>query len=39
VYDKTGLVEFAKALESAGFRLIGSGGTAKKIRDTGIPIE
>jgi MGS-like domain len=39
VYDKTGLILFAEALEGAGFRLLGSGGTAKKIRDAGIPIE
>ncbi|KAJ6485584.1 bifunctional purine biosynthesis protein ade10 [Mycena sanguinolenta] len=39
VYDKTGLLDFAKGLSSAGVRLLGSGGTAKKIRDAGIPIE
>ncbi|KAF7309463.1 Bifunctional purine biosynthesis protein ade17 [Mycena indigotica] len=39
VYDKTGLIEFAKALDAAGVRLLGSGGTAKKIRDAGIAIE
>jgi phosphoribosylaminoimidazolecarboxamide formyltransferase/IMP cyclohydrolase len=39
VYDKTGLVEFAKGLHEAGVRLLGSGGTAKKIRDAGIPVE
>lgn len=39
VYDKTGLVEFATGLHSAGVRLLGSGGTAKKIREAGIPIE
>jgi hypothetical protein len=39
VYDKTGLIDFAKDLESSGVRLLGSGGTAKKIRDAGIPIE
>ncbi|THH29520.1 hypothetical protein EUX98_g4678 [Antrodiella citrinella] len=39
VYDKTGLVDFATGLHSAGVRLLGSGGTAKKIREAGIPIE
>ncbi|KAF8211127.1 bifunctional purine biosynthesis protein ade10 [Mycena galopus ATCC 62051] len=39
VYDKTDLLDFAKGLNSAGVRLLGSGGTAKKIRDAGIPIE
>ncbi|KAJ7095981.1 bifunctional purine biosynthesis protein ade10 [Mycena belliarum] len=39
VYDKTGLLDFAKGLSAAGVRLLGSGGTAKKIRDAGIAIE
>lgn len=39
VYDKSNLLEFAKGLNEAGVRLLGSGGTAKKIRDAGIPIQ
>ncbi|PPQ88695.1 hypothetical protein CVT25_009459 [Psilocybe cyanescens] len=39
VYDKTDLLDLAKGLLAAGVRLLGSGGTAKKIRDAGIPIE
>ncbi|KIM34523.1 hypothetical protein M408DRAFT_19418 [Serendipita vermifera MAFF 305830] len=39
VYDKTGLLELATALSQSGVRLLGSGGTAKKIRDAGISIE
>ncbi|KAF4610851.1 hypothetical protein D9613_006633 [Agrocybe pediades] len=39
VYDKTNLLDLAKGLQAAGVRLLGSGGTAKKIRDSGIPIE
>ncbi|GKV58047.1 bifunctional purine biosynthesis protein ade10 [Collybia sordida] len=39
VYDKTNLIDFAQGLQKAGVRLLGSGGTAKKIRDAGIPIE
>ncbi|KAF5332204.1 hypothetical protein D9611_008176 [Ephemerocybe angulata] len=38
VYDKTGLLELAKGLHEAGVRLLGSGGTAKKIREAGLPI-
>jgi len=38
VYDKTGLIEFAKELNDLNIRLFGSGGTAKKIREAGIPI-
>lgn len=39
VYDKTGLLELADGLHKAGVQLLGSGGTAKKIRDSGIPIK
>ncbi|KAF8799247.1 AICARFT/IMPCHase bienzyme [Phlegmacium glaucopus] len=39
VYDKTDLLDLAKGLSGAGVRLLGSGGTAKKIREAGIPIE
>ncbi|CAG8462900.1 15032_t:CDS:10 [Funneliformis mosseae] len=38
VYDKTGLIELAKELNDLNVRLLGSGGTAKKIREAGIPI-
>ncbi|KAI9497500.1 phosphoribosylaminoimidazolecarboxamide formyltransferase/IMP cyclohydrolase [Zychaea mexicana] len=38
VYDKTGLVDFAKDLHAQNVRLLGSGGTAKLIRNAGIPI-
>ncbi|KAF8524171.1 cytidine deaminase-like protein [Gautieria morchelliformis] len=39
VYDKSNLLELAQGLHAVGVRLLGSGGTAKKIRDSGIPIE
>ncbi|KIO33752.1 hypothetical protein M407DRAFT_13667 [Tulasnella calospora MUT 4182] len=39
VYDKTGLLELADGLHKAGVRLLGSGGTAKKIRESGLPID
>lgn len=36
VYDKTGLVEFAKGLSNLGWRLLASGGTAKLLRENNI---
>lgn len=33
------MLEFAKSLIGLGFNLIGSGGTAKAIRDAGLPIK
>jgi phosphoribosylaminoimidazolecarboxamide formyltransferase/IMP cyclohydrolase len=39
VYDKDGLLPFAKSLKELGFRLLGSGGTAKLIREAGLEIE
>lgn len=39
VYDKTDLLPFAKSLKELGFRLLGSGGTAKLIRENGLEIE
>jgi MGS-like domain len=39
VYDKTDLLDLAKGLADAGVGLLGSGGTAKKIREAGIPIQ
>ncbi|KAI8329063.1 phosphoribosylaminoimidazolecarboxamide formyltransferase/IMP cyclohydrolase [Chlamydoabsidia padenii] len=38
VYDKTGLLDFAKELHALNVRLLGSGGTAKLVRNAGIPI-
>jgi phosphoribosylaminoimidazolecarboxamide formyltransferase/IMP cyclohydrolase len=39
VTDKTGLVEFARQLASLGVELISTGGTAKLLRDSGIPVK
>ena len=39
VSDKTGLVEFARALHEEGGELVASGGTAKRISDAGIPVQ
>src|ERR1043165_10169778 len=38
VSDKTGLVEFAQGLVSQGVELISTGGTAKAIATTGLPV-
>ena len=38
VSDKTGLVEFAKALSERGVELVSTGGTAKSLRDTGLDV-
>uniref|UniRef100_A0A8C4TY65 Bifunctional purine biosynthesis protein ATIC n=1 Tax=Falco tinnunculus TaxID=100819 RepID=A0A8C4TY65_FALTI len=38
VSDKTSLVEFAKSLNALGLGLIASGGTAKSLRDAGLPV-
>ncbi|MGQ9860426.1 MAG: bifunctional phosphoribosylaminoimidazolecarboxamide formyltransferase/IMP cyclohydrolase [Thiobacillaceae bacterium] len=38
VSDKTGLIDFARALHAAGVELLSTGGTAKAIRQAGIPV-
>ena len=38
VYDKAGLLDLAKGLHAKGVRLLGSGGTAKLVRQAGLPI-
>jgi phosphoribosylaminoimidazolecarboxamide formyltransferase/IMP cyclohydrolase len=39
VTDKTGIVDFARALSGMGAELISTGGTAKLIRDAGIAVK
>ncbi|KZL23554.1 bifunctional phosphoribosylaminoimidazolecarboxamide formyltransferase/IMP cyclohydrolase [Pseudovibrio sp. WM33] len=39
VSDKTGLVEFAKALSERGVELISTGGTRKTIAEAGLPVK
>ena len=39
VTDKTGLVDFARSLSTLGIELISTGGTAKLLRDSGIPVK
>ncbi|HEY6441958.1 MAG TPA: bifunctional phosphoribosylaminoimidazolecarboxamide formyltransferase/IMP cyclohydrolase [Candidatus Acidoferrales bacterium] len=38
VYDKTGIVEFARELASFGIEIVSTGGTAKLLRDASIPV-
>src|SRR6266540_6732626 len=38
VSDKTGIVEFARALDRMGVRLLSTGGTAKTLADAGLPV-
>jgi phosphoribosylaminoimidazolecarboxamide formyltransferase / IMP cyclohydrolase len=38
VYDKTGIVDFARELHTRGVELVSSGGTARAIADAGIPV-
>ena len=39
VSDKTGIVDFAKALSNAGVELVSTGGTAKLLRDEGLEVK
>jgi phosphoribosylaminoimidazolecarboxamide formyltransferase / IMP cyclohydrolase len=38
VSDKTGIVEFARALDKAGVKLLSTGGTAKLLAQNGLPV-
>ena len=38
VSDKTGIVEFARGLHDLGIKLLSTGGTAKAIKEAGIPV-
>src|SRR3712207_5016684 len=38
VSDKTGLVEFARALAGHGVELLSTGGTARALREAGVPV-
>ena len=38
VSDKTGVVDFARGLQEMGVDLLSTGGTAKAIREAGIPV-
>ncbi len=39
VSDKNGIVEFAKGLSECGVEIISTGGTAKKINDSGVNVQ
>jgi phosphoribosylaminoimidazolecarboxamide formyltransferase/IMP cyclohydrolase len=38
VSDKTGLVEFAKGLRQFGVEIISTGGTARSLKEAGVPV-
>ena len=38
VYDKTGLVELARALDAAGVRIVSTGSTASTVEAAGVPV-
>ena len=38
VSDKTGVLEFARALNALGIKLLSTGGTAKLLADAGLPV-
>jgi phosphoribosylaminoimidazolecarboxamide formyltransferase/IMP cyclohydrolase len=38
VSDKTGIVDFARALNAQGIKLLSTGGTAKLLADSGLPV-
>ena len=39
VSDKQGVVEFAKALHEFGVKLLSTGGTARSLREAGLPVQ
>jgi len=39
VSDKTGVVEFARALAGMGVEILSTGGTARTLREAGIPVK
>ncbi|MBW1729425.1 MAG: IMP cyclohydrolase [Deltaproteobacteria bacterium] len=39
VTDKSGIVEFAKALEGLGVEILSTGGTARVLRDAGVSVK
>lgn len=39
VTDKTGLLDFGRRLSALGVELVSTGGTAKLLRDSGIPVK
>lgn len=39
VFDKTGIVDFAKSLNSMGWEIISTGGTSKKLKEEGLKVQ
>jgi len=39
VYDKTSIVEFARELNNLGIEIVSTGGTAKLLQESGIPVK
>ncbi|NNE69735.1 MAG: bifunctional phosphoribosylaminoimidazolecarboxamide formyltransferase/IMP cyclohydrolase [Rhodothermales bacterium] len=39
VFDKTGLVEFGQALHAQGVELLSTGGSARTLREAGLPVK
>lgn len=39
VSNKKGLVEFTKSLHSSGVEILSTGGTARSLRDAGVPVK
>jgi len=38
VYDKTGLIDFARGLRALGIRILSTGGTARQLTNNNIPV-
>jgi phosphoribosylaminoimidazolecarboxamide formyltransferase/IMP cyclohydrolase len=38
VYDKTGVEDFARELVTLGWDLVSTGGTARSLRSSGLPV-
>ena len=39
VYDKTGIVDFAKSLQEIGIEIVSTGGTHGLLKDAGVPVK
>jgi len=38
VYDKSGIVDFARSLHESGWSVVSSGGTARAVAEAGVPV-
>ncbi|MDR0544198.1 MAG: bifunctional phosphoribosylaminoimidazolecarboxamide formyltransferase/IMP cyclohydrolase [Odoribacteraceae bacterium] len=39
VFDKEGIVDFAKSLQSMGWEIASTGGTSRKLQEEGVPVK